>query len=374
MPTIAILVSEASSLIHFRGPLIKLLASRGIRVLALAPNYTPDTRIQVEAIGAEPVDFSLSRTGTDPFRDVRDMLSLVRLFRQLRPDVALSYAVKPILYGSLAAWWAGVPRRFGLFAGLGYVFMSETDSGSLKHRLLRRIVSRLLKFSIGKTDNIFFQNVDDLNELHRLGILPRDKGMLIGATGVKLDEWTIAPPVTRPVTFLLAARLLREKGILEFAKAARRVRASHPDTRFILLGKFDSNPSGLTPEEVQGWVGEGLLEWPGHVPVQPWLEQASVFVLPSYYREGVPRSIQEAMAMGRPVITTNAPGCRETVIDGQTGFLVPPRDVDALTERMLRFIDTPDLVAKMGLASRQLVEDRFDAEIINQKLVKELNL
>lgn len=132
------------------------------------------------------------------------------------------------------------------------------------------------------------------------------------------------------MTFLLAARLLREKGIVEYAEAARLVKALHPEARFVLLGGLDPNPGGLGQPEVQSWVTEGLLEWPGHVAVKPWLAQTSVYVLPSYYREGVPRSTQEAMAMGRAVITTHAPGCRETVDDGVNGFLVPVRDVPAL--------------------------------------------
>jgi glycosyltransferase involved in cell wall biosynthesis len=162
---------------------------------------------------------------------------------------------------------------------------------------------------------------------------------------------------------------------LEFVEAARRIKAKYPDTRFLVLGGLDTNPGAISGKEVEGWVMEGLIEWPGHVAdVRPYLAQASVFVLPSYYREGVPRSIQEAMAMARPIITTDAPGCRETVIPGVNGFLVPVRDVDALVSAMERFINEPELIEKMGKESRRIAEERFDVHKINRVLLEAMGL
>jgi glycosyltransferase involved in cell wall biosynthesis len=174
---------------------------------------------------------------------------------------------------------------------------------------------------------------------------------------------------------LFAGRLLREKGVLEFVEAARRIKAKYPETRFIVLGGLDTNPGAIPRKKVEGWVKEGLIEWPGHVAdVRPYLAQASVFVLPSYYREGVPRSIQEAMAMARPIITTDAPGCRETVIQGVNGFLVPVRDVDALVSAMERFINEPELIERMGKESRRIAEERFDVHKINRVLLEAMGL
>jgi glycosyltransferase involved in cell wall biosynthesis len=178
-----------------------------------------------------------------------------------------------------------------------------------------------------------------------------------------------------PITFLLMARLLREKGIGEYAAAARAVRRDHPDTRFVLLGGLDPNPHGLRAEEVQAWVDEGLLEWPGHVDdVSGVLADSSVYVLPSYYREGVPRSTQEALAAGRPVITTDSVGCRETVIDGRNGFLIPVRDVEALAGAMRRFIERPALLASMGRESHLLAEERFDVRRINAVMLGHMGI
>jgi glycosyltransferase involved in cell wall biosynthesis len=172
----------------------------------------------------------------------------------------------------------------------------------------------------------------------------------------------------------MAARLLREKGIVEYARAAMIIKEKHPDTRFILLGGLDTNPGGLSRDEVEQWAEKGTPEWPGQVSdVCRWLAQTSVYVLPSY-REGVPRSTQEAMAMARPVITTDAPGCRETVIDGKNGFLVPVRDADALAAAMERFIMQPDLIEMMGQVSRKIAEERFDVRKINQVILREMDI
>ncbi|MCX8207546.1 MAG: glycosyltransferase family 4 protein, partial [Methanothrix sp.] len=338
-------------------------------------DYDENTIASVRALGAEPLSFSLSRTGMNPIRDLADMISLAFMLRKLRPDVTLGYAIKPVIYGTLAAWLAGVPQRFAMIEGLGYVFTPPEGREPLKRRALRRMVELLYRAALSRATRVFFLNRDDVQEFLGRGLVSSEKAFLLGGIGVDLDEWKPAPSVNHPVTFLLAARLLREKGLAEYAEAARLVRSRYPDTRFILLGGLDTNPGGLRRDEIEAWVSEGILEWPGHVPdVRPWLARASVFVLPSYYREGVPRSTQEAMAMGRPVITTDAPGCRETVIDGENGFLVPPRDARALADAMERFVLNPELIARMGAASRRIAEERFDVRRINRRMMEAMGL
>jgi len=192
---------------------------------------------------------------------------------------------------------------------------------------------------------------------------------------VDLDHYHLAPPVAAPVTFVLIARLLREKGIGEFVAAARLVRAAHPHTRMLLVGGMDENPGGLSRQQVQAWVDEGVIEWAGQVAdVRSWIRQASVCVLPSYYREGVPRSLQEAMAMGRALITTDWVGCRDTVVSGYNGFLVPVRDGAALAAAMRCFIEQPGLIEKMGAASRRLAEQRFDVRRVNGLILQAMGL
>jgi len=371
MANLAIIAHQAFSLINFRGPLIRDLICRGVRVYALAPDYDETLRESVRALGAEPIDFSLVRAGLNPLRDGVDTLRLALLLNRLRVDMSLAYTIKPVIYGTLAAWLTRVPRRFALIEGLGFVFTPGSKSLSIQRRLLRHAVVLLYAMALRLADRVIFLNQDDLTEFIDLGTMNVDKAIVLGGIGVDLSEWLPAPPVTKPITFLLAARLLREKGIMEYAAAARRVKASYPEARFVLLGALDPNPGGVTHAEVDAWVREGLLEWPGHVDVNPWLAQASVYVLPSY-REGVPRSTQEAMAMARPVITTDAPGCRETVEDGVNGFLVPVRDVGALAAAMLRFIENPTLIETMGHRSREIAEKKFDVHKVNGKLLREM--
>lgn len=374
MQRIALITSQAFSLVNFRGPLIHDLVAAGLEVHALAPDYDEGLRQQVRELGATPVDYSLSRAGMNPLQDLRGLFSLWRVLRRIQPDITLAYFIKPVIYGTLAAWLARVPRRYALITGLGYAFVDTGRSPGARSKLLRWLATSLYRLALGRADLVFFQNDDDLQLFVQGGQVRTEQAHRVNGTGVDLEHWSIAPPITAPPTFLLAARLLREKGILEYVAAARQVRQQHPRARFILLGDTDPNPGSITAEKVQAWVDEGLLEWPGHVEVQPWLAQASVYVLPSFYREGVPRSTQEAMAMGRPVITTDAPGCRETVEHGRNGFLVPVRDAEALAQAILRFIEEPTLIETMGQESRRLAEERFDVHKINQHMMEVMEI
>ncbi len=371
---ICIISNQAFSLLNFRGPLIADMVRRCIEVFALAPDYDDATREAMRSLGAKPIDYSLSRTGMNPVRDTSDMLRLAFLLHRLKPDITLGYTIKPVIYGTLAAWLARMPRRFAMIEGLGYVFTSHEDVEPLKRRVLRGVVSILYVTALMHVSLVFFLNKDDIDEFSKKRLVPPTKVFLLGGIGVDLDYWGPAPPATKPVTFILAARLLREKGIVEYAKAAWLIKQKYPDTRFILLGSLDSNPGGLSRAKVEAWVTEGILEWPGHVSdMRPWIAHSSVYVLPSY-REGVPRSTQEAMAMARPVITTDVPGCRDTVIDGENGFLVPVRNVDVLADAMEIFILQPGLIEKMGQASRRIAEERFDVHKVNQVILQKMGI
>jgi glycosyltransferase involved in cell wall biosynthesis len=371
--SLAMVTSEAYSLSNFRGPLIRELVDRGVTIYALAPDFRDDTRAAVARHGAIPVDISLNRAGLHPLRDLADLARLARCLRRLRPDGVLAYFIKPVIYGTLAATLARVPRRFALVAGLGYMFSEVQEDGVSGP--LQRIVKALYRMAFSRCEKVFLQNDEDLEDLVGLGLLSRDKAVRLNGTGVELDRLCPAPPVLSPPTFLLMARLLKQKGVREFAAAAEAVKALHPDARFILLGDVDPNPNSVARADVERWVAKGILEWPGQVSdVSPYIAQASVYVLPSYYREGVPRSSQEAMAMGRPVITTDNIGCRETVIDGVSGWLVPVRDEKALAQAMLRFIDEPALIETMGRESRRLVEARFDVHKVNQRMLQEMGI
>lgn len=368
MKTIAIISTQAFSLVNFRGSLIKDIVNFGGRVIALASDYDETTRQKIRDLGAEPLDFNLSRTGMNPLHDFIDTFRLALLLRRFQVDATLCYFIKPVIFGTLAAWMAGVQQRVAMIEGLGYVFTDNGQELSYKRKLLRNIVSWLYRIALARAEVVVFLNSDDISDFLSAGLVSESKVVLLGGIGVDLAELSFVPNHIFPISFLMIARLLREKGVVEFAEAARAVKARHPDVRFVLLGGLDSNPGSLTRTQVDAWVSESILEWPGHVQVKPWLEKTSVFVLPSY-REGVPRSTQEAMALGRAVITTDVPGCRETVVEGINGYFVPVRDSAALAAAMFRFIDQPELIEKMGRASRQIAEERFDARRINAKMI-----
>lgn len=374
MNRLAIVTSQAFSLVNFRGPLIRDLVAAGVEVYAFAPDYDETVRARVTALGAIPVEYSLIRARMSPIRDVWDMLKLACAIRRLRPDATLAYFIKPVIYGSIAAWLAKVPNRYSLIEGLGYVFMDNTQAKTLMRRILRGLVSTLYRVALATNKRIMLLNNDDIGDLVNSGILRADKAFLITGIGVSLAEFNVAPCVADSLTFVLVARMLEDKGILDFVAAARMVLSKAPQTKFILVGGTDANPSAVSRDVLERWVAEGWVEWTEQVDdVRPWVARASVFVLPSY-REGLPRSTQEAMAMGKPVITTDVPGCRETVDHGVNGWLVPVRDPQALSQAMMRFIMQPELIAPMGAESRRMAEDRFDVRKINRKILAVLGV
>ena len=375
MRSVALISNQAFSLSNFRGPLIEAMTKMGVKVYALAPDFDDFHRREVRALGAEPVDISLSRVGVSPFAGVADLVRLAFVLRRIRPDITLSYFIKPVVYGLIAGRVARVPLQFALIEGMGHTLQIEPSSRRVGRRMLRTVVESMCRIALRNAERVFFLNADNSRAFLELGLVAQSQIVHLDGIGVDLALFAAAAPVIEPVTFMLAGRLLREKGIYDFIAAARVVKGQHPGVVFLLVGDVDKNPGSIKEREVREWVSEGLIEWPGQVSdVRPWLARASVFVLPSFYGEGLPRSTQEAMALGRPVITTNWVGCRDTVQDGITGFLVPPRDHASLAAAMLRFIRSPALIERMGREGRKLAEERFDVRRTNARILRTLGL
>lgn len=369
MHRVVIISSYARSLVDFRGALIADLISKDIQVFALAPNFDMHTRQELINLGAQPVDIRMSRAGMNPFRDFLSLLDIYKKLRVLRPNVVLSYFIKPVIYGTLAAWLAKVPMRISMIEGLGYVFTYTSKEMALKGRLLKLIVCEMYRFSLRFASKVIFLNPDDRAEFIKLNLVQRDKSVCLGGIGIDLKKWKPVHTTAGEVNFLMVARLLREKGIFEYVEAAKLVKLKHPSTQFVLLGGLDENPGSIRQDQVSAWHEAGVIFWHGHVPVIDYMKSASVFVLPSY-REGVPVSTMEALATGRPIITTDVPGCRETVEQGVNGFKVPAKDPQALAEKMIWFIENPTQIVTMGEASRKLAEEKFDIKVINARLIE----
>jgi len=275
-----------------------------------------------------------------------------------------------VIYGSIGAAIAGVDKICSMVTGLGYTFSKET----FKQKLVGFIARGLYRTALRFNEVVFFQNPDDLSLFRELGLVKEGScPTLINGSGVNLEYYSPRPLPARP-SFLLVARLIVEKGICEYAEAARILKQKYPSVSFRLVGEIDVNPSAIPSDQLQAWIDDGVIDYLGKLDdVRPAIEASSVYVLPSY-REGVPRSVLEAMSMGRAVITTDTPGCRETVVDAANGLLVPPKDATSLAQAMETFIIDPGLAATMGRQSRLLAEERFDVHKVNHVILSRLGL
>ena len=364
MLRILVFGSYPDSLINFRLPLIVALIEKGFDVHVAAPGFNSNKEIasRLFELGCTVHDVQLDRAGLNPVKDILSFLGAARLMRKIRPDFFLGYTIKPVIYGLLACWFGGVKNRFALITGLGYAFTGEAKG---KRGFVRSLIMGLYRLSLSRSSLVFFQNPDDELLFRNLGLLDDAvSSCVVNGSGVDVSHFPLSPlPVD--VSFVLIARLLGDKGVREYARAAAAVKKLYPDVDFKLVGWIDENPDAISQSELDEWIETGGVNYLGKLDdVRPEIAKSSVYVLPSY-REGTPRTVLEAMAMGRPVITTDAPGCRETVLDGKNGYLVPIKDVESLVAAMCNFINDPDLVASMGLESRKLAEAKYDVDKVN---------
>lgn len=374
MKKVFILGSLASSLRNFRGPLVSAFLEKGCAVDAGAPGLIKDkaTSSWLSERGVNCHSVPLSRTGLNPLRDAYAVFSLVRLMMCGKPDYFFGYTIKPVIWGVIAASVAGIPNRIALITGLGYAFTGDAKG---KRALVQKVAFTLYRFALRRSTLIFFQNGDDRSDFERLGLLPKGiPTFVVNGSGVDLKSFSPAPFPETSFGFLLIARLLGDKGIREYVTAASQVRIRYPNVQFHLVGGLDPNPDGISESEVRSWHDSGHIVWHGELrDVRPAISACHVYVLPSY-REGTPRTVLEAMAMGRPIITTDAPGCRETVAHGENGYLVPIKNVSALVEAMCRMIESPKQVAAMGLRSRVIVKEKYDVLKVNAQMLREMGL
>ncbi|MCG5529230.1 MULTISPECIES: glycosyltransferase family 4 protein [Halorhodospira] len=369
---IVVIGSLARSLINFRGPMLRELRARGHQVIACAPDAQQDVREELQRLDVDYHDIPLSRAGMNPTQDLRTLKYLRRFFLETQPDAVLAYTIKPVIWGLLAARFAGVPQRYAMITGLGYAFL---QGDGVRQRLIQSLVTKLYRSSLKGATGIFFQNPDDQTEFQERSLISSETSIhRIHGSGVDLKYFSPSPLPKNNATFLLIARLLGDKGIREYQQAARDLKKRYPGTRFLLAGPLDNNPSAISEEELGEWKESGDLEYLGPLSdVRGALSTCTVYVLPSY-REGTPRTVLEAMATGRAIITTDAPGCRETVEPGVNGVLVPPRDTAALAEAMETFIHEPERAERMGRESLRLARERYAVEKVNATILSGMGL
>lgn len=371
MARVLVLAGLAESLVNFRGELLRAMAGAGHEVHVAAPGAAA-------LIAASPLagivtahDLALDRTGSNPLADLASIRSYVRLIRAVKPSHQLAYTIKPVVYGSIAARIARVPQIFSLVTGLGYLFESRT----LKARAMRVVLGPLLRAALAANARVFFQNPDNLATFVAAGLIPNDgRAVIVNGSGVDLDRFAPAPLPHRPAVVMIA-RLLKDKGVVDYAEAARIVRAARPDVPFRLVGWHDAgNPDAVPPALIDGWVADGTIEYLGRQEdVRPAIAGASLYVLPSYH-EGTPRTVLEAMAMRRPIVTTDVPGCRETVVDGDNGRLVPAGDPPALAAAILSILADPALAERMADRSLGVAREKYDVHTVNRAMLTVMGL
>ena len=358
---IAVLTSHTPSLLRFRLDMMLAFINRGHQVIAVGNQDEEEWAPTFAEHGIRYRKVRLSRNSTNPLKDIATLLDLRRVLKEERPDKIFSYQAKTVIYGTIAANQLGIRENYPLIAGVGSVFMNN----SVKGRLMRSLLSAEYQYAIRHCPAVFFQNQDDVETFRSMRILKKQKVVMLRGSGVNLDHFQVQL-LPEQFGILCVARLIRDKGIIEYLEACKKIKQRHPDVKCMLVGEIDTNPTAISEEELNTYVEQGIVSYYGEQSdVRPYFQQCSVFILPSY-REGTPKAVLEAMASGRAVITTDAPGCRGTVEDGVNGFLVPVGEVDPIAERVEQLLQSPERLAEMAVYGRKMAEEEFDVCKVNR--------
>lgn len=366
---IAVLSSFTPSLFWFRADMMRSFREAGWDVLAVGDGAEGEWASQFAELGIRYRAIPVRRNGLNPVQDLVTLRALYRLLKEEKPDRIFAYQAKTVIYGGIAAGLCGIREFYPLIAGVGSVFLGDSPG----QKLLRGILAAEYRLGMGRARKVFFQNRDDLKIFVDHGIVQESRAVMLRGSGVNIEVFRPAPLPEQP-GFLCISRLIRDKGVREYLDAARKLRILRPEVSCVLVGPYDTNPSALRPEELQPYLEDGSVTYVGEQKdVRPWLKACTAYVLPSYH-EGTPKTVLEAMACGRPAITTDAPGCRETVTDGVNGYLVPVKDADAIVEAMERILDEPETTKRMASEARRICEERYDVRKVNHTILMTMGI
>lgn len=360
---ILIISPRNKTVFNFRGDLIKDMIARGNEVYVVGPNreFVDD----VLALGVkEFIEVALVKDNTSVSGDFKYLRKLVKVMKEVKPDLVFAYTIKPVVYGAIAAKKAGVKKIIPMVTGLGRVYASE----SLKTKIVRFVTRILYKKAFKGCERVLFQNGDDVREFVEGGYLPQSKTAVVNGSGVNMTRFYRSELPEKPV-FMMVSRIIKEKGILDFAQAARIVKKQVPEARFVILGGYDKSIGALKEEDLKEYIDDGSIELPGEVkdPVA-FYGKCSVLVLPSYYREGLPRAILEGMSCGRPIVTTDWVGCREPIVDGVNGFLVPVKNPEELAKKMYILATDRQKLLEMADAAYNTCKEKYEVGIVNAQM------
>lgn len=365
MPKLLFTVTEDWAFCSHRLPTAFAARDAGYDVVVVA--RMRDHQQQIEALGFRTVNWAIKRESQNPFSELSAVLDLIRIYKAERPDVSYHVAIKSIMYGSIAARLSGVKASVNLFSGLGVVFISN----AFKFRMIRAAVTPLLRWALKPTfTRLQVQNKDDRSILNGLGISTPDCTDLVPGSGLDTQDFPYTPePEDVPPIAVLVARMLWDKGVGELAEAAKLLQQRGTNVRIVLVGAPDpANPASIPESQLKAWNDAGLMEWWGRrEDIADILKQSHIAVLPSY-REGMPRSLLEAAAIGRPLVAFDAVGCRDLINDGENGFLVPFQDVNALADALEKLVNDPALRKRLGHQAREDIERTYSADAIRAQI------
>lgn len=366
---IAVLSSHTPSLYWFRLDMMKAFHEKGHTVYALGNEEESKWALGFCKHGINYKQIKVQRNGTNPLSDLKTLKSIKKALKEIKPDKIFTYQAKTVIYGGIAANQLGITEVYPLIAGLGSIFLND----SFKTKIIRKILMTEYRVAMKKAPTVFFQNSDDISEFEKYKVIKNQSVVKLNGSGVSLEKFAVQP-MPEKFGFLCISRLIRDKGVYEYLKACEIIKKKNPDIRCLLVGPYDSNPSSLKPEKLQRFIDEGIVEYFGEQSdVVPYFAQCSVYVLPSY-REGTPKTVLEAMACGRATITTDVPGCKETVDNNINGLLVPAKNVEKLAEAMQYMIDNPEELGRMAQQGRKKAEELFDVNKVNAKICQTMNI
>ncbi len=358
---IAFLTGHAPSVYMFRLDCMKYLQQNGFEVAALAPEPAEEWAEAFETHGISYTQVALSKNSTNPFSDISAYFDIKKKLKSVQPDIVFCDHAKMIIYGLLAAKRLKIRHRLVMMGGVGSVLRDPPEG--LKRKLVKLLLTIEYRVSLPLADRIFFQNEDDFQLFESLKMAKRSQAVMVPGSGVNLERFAYTP-LPKNHDFLFVGRLIRDKGLMEYMEAGRILRKTVPDAKLHVVGYFDPNQTMLSISDLQPYMDDGTIVFHGKQDnVLPFLQQCFAFVLPSYH-EGTPRSVLEALSVGRPVITTDAPGCRETVKEGENGFLVPVKNAQAIADAMLRLCNDPQGAERMAAAARRYAETKFDVNYV----------
>ncbi len=363
-----IIGSRTKMHINFRGDLIKEISDKGYEVVTICPQTGYEEQLKI--LGSRFIEVYNKKDKISPLDNIKYFISLYRIIKKEKPDKLLAYTIKPVIFGCIAAKMAGVKEIYSLITGLGFVYTVN----NIKTKIIRIFTSIGYKEAFKCCKKVIFQNKEDRDKLVNEKYLKIEKAEVVDGSGVNMDRFKFSN-LPNNMNFLMIARMLKSKGVKEYFEAARIIKEKYKNVKFTFIGAADSKQDEISKKDLKEYQDNNIVDYYDEVDdVRKFIEECSVFVLPSYYREGIPRSILEALSVGRPIITTNSVGCRETVLDEKNGFLIEPRNIEELVDKMEYCIKNKEQLKEMGKSSYEYCKNRFDVHIINNNMLKIMDI